>query len=185
MSAVLPERLREGPNTRPVRAPGGSRSTRVAQEVFREALSRVPAAVTIVTTTAEGRTHGTTVSAFCSLSAEPPLVLVALDNRSDLLALLRTSRRFAVNVLAAGQEEIGVLCATKAEDKLSGVSWRSDGDLPRIDGAVAFIGCDVESFLPGGDHVIVTGLVTECDLAERQPLVYHRRSFHAIGGDGR
>jgi len=84
---------------------------------------------------ADGRTHGTTVSAFCSLSAEPPLVLVALDKRSDLLALLRASRRFAVNVLAAGQEEIGVLCATKAEDS---TAWRpSSGAMSRASSRAA------------------------------------------------
>jgi flavin reductase (DIM6/NTAB) family NADH-FMN oxidoreductase RutF len=154
-------------------------------ELFREALSRVPAAVTIVTTSADGRAHGTTVSSFCSLSAEPPLILVALDRRSELLVLLGRSGRFAVNLLATGQEEIGLVCATKAEDKLDRVSWRLDCGLPRIDGGAAFIACEVESFVPGGDHVIVTGLVTGCDLAEGQPLVYHRRSFHAIpaGGD--
>jgi flavin reductase (DIM6/NTAB) family NADH-FMN oxidoreductase RutF len=154
-------------------------------DLFREALSRVPAAVTIVTTTADDRAHGTTVSSFCSLSADPPLVLVALDRNSELLGLLGRSGRFAVNLLATGQEEIGLVCATKAEDKLDRVAWRPDCGLPRIDGAAAFIACEIESFVPGGDHVIVTGLVTGCDLAEGQPLVYHRRSFHAIpaGGD--
>ena len=57
----------------------------VALDDFRETLSHVPSPVTIVTTLAEGRAHATTVSAFTSLSAEPPLVLVALDRKSDLL----------------------------------------------------------------------------------------------------
>lgn len=72
----------------------------VGPEVFRQVLGGVPTPVSVVTTMGGGRPHGTTVSAFCSLSLEPPLVPVALDRASDLLALVRRTQRFAVNLLA-------------------------------------------------------------------------------------
>ena len=149
----------------------------VTLDDFRETLSRVPSPVTIVTTLSDGRAHGTTVSAFTSLSADPPLVLVALDRNSDLLELLHRERRFMVNLLACDQADIGLDCAKKGEDKLASVQWRPEAGLPRIDDAAAWLSCEVEQILPGGDHEIVIGLVTACDTGADEPLVYHRRRF--------
>lgn len=149
----------------------------VALDDFRETLSRVPSPVTIVTTLAEGRAHATTVSAFTSLSAEPPLVLVALDRKSDLLDLLHGTGRFAINLLACDQADIGLDCAKKGEDKLASVRWHPEDGLPRIADAAAWLSCEVDQILPGGDHEIVIGLVTACDTGADEPLVYHRRRF--------
>ena len=138
----------------------------------------MPAAVTVVTArNGDGLPHGTTVSAFCSLSVNPPLVLVALDRSSDLLPLVERQRRFGMNVLAGGQEEVGTACARKGPDKLAGTSWRYDSGLPRIDDSAAWLACDVQDILGGGDHVIVVGLVTACEPGDAEPLVYHRRHF--------
>ena len=149
----------------------------VVLDAFRETLSRVPGPVTVITTLADGRPHGTTVSAFTSLSADPPLVLASLDRSSDLLGLLRETGRFAVNLLAAGQEDIGLACACKGSNKFDGVSWREECGVPRIEGAAAWLACDIRELLPGGDHVIVVGLVTACETREADALVYHRRRF--------
>jgi flavin reductase (DIM6/NTAB) family NADH-FMN oxidoreductase RutF len=149
----------------------------VVVDAFRETLSSVPGPVTVVTTLAGGRPHGTTVSAFCSLSADPPLILVSLDRSSDLLGLLRETGRFAVNLLAAGQEEIGLGCARKGPEKFETVAWRDECGLPRIEGVAGWLACDIRELLPGGDHVIVVGLVTACETREADALVYHRRRF--------
>jgi flavin reductase (DIM6/NTAB) family NADH-FMN oxidoreductase RutF len=156
----------------------GSGSAAVSFENFAETFSQVPQAVTVVTTmNGDNGAHGTTVSAICSLSADPPLLLVALDRSSDLLKQLRKTRRFGVNLLAADQREVGLMCAKKGEDKLKAVSWEDDGGLPRIKNAAAWLECDVQDLLPGGDHVIVIGLVIACEASETEPLVYHRRRF--------
>ena len=153
----------------------------VSLEAFTETFSQVPAAVSVVSTYAEdGRPHGTTVSAFSSLSVEPPLVMVALDRSSDLLKLLEKSTKFGLNVLAAGQEEIGRGCARKGHDKFKGVSWDDEEGLPRIRGTAAWLACEVREFMPGGDHVIVVGLVTRCDAPGEEPLLYHRRAFSQL-----
>jgi flavin reductase (DIM6/NTAB) family NADH-FMN oxidoreductase RutF len=149
----------------------------VALDDFRETLSRVPSPVTIVTTLAGGRAHATTVSAFTSLSADPPLVLVALDRNSDLLDLLHRTHRFAVNLLACDQADIGLDCAKKGADKLASVHWHSEDGLPWIEDAAAWLACEVEEILPGGDHEIVIGRVTACETGADEPLVYHRRRF--------
>ena len=153
----------------------------VSLEAFAETFSQVPAAVSVVSTySKDGRPHGTTVSAFSSLSVDPPLVMVALDRSSDLLKELETSMRFGINVLAAGQEEIGLGCARKGEDKFKGVSWEDDDGLPRIDDTAAWLACDVQEFMPGGDHLIVVGLITQCEARDEAPLLYHRRAFSQL-----
>ena len=142
-----------------------------------DTLAGVPAPVTIVTTSSPEGPHGTTVSAFSSLSADPPLVLVALDRKSDLLNLLPQTGKFAVNLLAGDQEDLGLTCAKKGAEKFDKVPWHEDRGLPRIDGAAAWLACDIQEFLPGGDHVIVVGLVTACESEKDEALVYHRRRF--------
>ena len=84
----------------------GNGSAGVSFESFAETFSQVPQAVTVVTTkNGDESAHGTTVSAICSLSADPPLLLVALDRSSELLKQLRKTRRFGVNLLSADQKE--------------------------------------------------------------------------------
>jgi flavin reductase (DIM6/NTAB) family NADH-FMN oxidoreductase RutF len=144
---------------------------------LREALCRVPTPVTVVTTMDGASAHGTTVSAFCSLSADPPLVLVALDRASNLLRKLYATRRFGVSVLAEGQEDIARCCARKEDGKFNGIAWHDEQGVPWIDGAANWLSCVVEGMLPGGDHEIVTARVLACAVSEREPLVYHRRRF--------
>jgi len=153
----------------------------VSLDQFREVFSSVPTPVSIVTSLRDGVPHGTTVSSFCSLSAEPPLVLVALDRNSNTLAVLNQTRRFGVNVLAADQDSAARTCAGKGQDKFAVIDWHEEDGLPRLQGTTSWLACDVEDELEGGDHVIVTGLVVACDHTDRPPLVYHRRTFWTPG----
>ena len=158
-------------------------TTDVPQDAFRETLSRFPSGLTVVTakSSSSGRAHGSTVSAFISLSLDPPLVLVALCRSSDLIEFMHEDRRFGVNILAAGQEQVGFLCGRKGPDKLDGVPWTERDGLPRLDGSAAWLACDLHDELPGGDHVVIVGRVTACEAAEIEPLVYHRRALHRLG----
>jgi flavin reductase (DIM6/NTAB) family NADH-FMN oxidoreductase RutF len=144
---------------------------------LRDTLSGVPAPVTVVTTLQQGEPHGTTVSAFSSLSAEPPLLLIALDASSVLLNKLRQTLTFGVTVLAHDQHEIAMSCASKRPDKFDSVPWHEEGGAPRIEGASGWFLCDVHDLLPGGDHAIVVGRIRDHDSSNSTPLVYHQRSF--------
>ncbi|HET6393143.1 MAG TPA: flavin reductase family protein [Blastococcus sp.] len=100
---------------------------------FREVMADVATPVAVVTSTGHGVPHGTTVSAFASLSMEPPMVLVSLDRRSDLLALVRDTGCFGVDVLGATQSELALAFARKGgSGKFAGVRWEVDSDLPRL-----------------------------------------------------
>jgi len=144
---------------------------------FREVMAGVATPVAVVPTSAHGRAHGTTVSAFTSLSLAPPMVLVALDEWSDLLRSLATGGPLGVNVLGSRQSALAAAFARKGADKFSGVSWSLDDGAPRLTGNAGWLGCSVTAFVPGGDHVIVLAEVRRAEPGTGEPLTYHARTF--------
>lgn len=152
----------------------------VDEDIFRKALGAVCTPVAVVTSAADGHPHGTTVSAFCSLSLRPPLVLVSLDRDSNLLAMIRETRAYGINVLEHHQQELARRFARKSGDKFSDVEWSLDHGLPRIHEAGLWLACTVHEMVGGGDHVIVIGLVEAAESDPRQPLLYQQRSFGTI-----
>ena len=152
----------------------------VELDAFREALGAVCTPLAIVTSQLAARPHGTTVSAFCSLSLAPPLVLVSLDRTSRLLAMIRTTGRFGINVLEHGQQALATRFATKHDNKFADVAWSMDHGLPRIHGAGSWIACQLENLLEGGDHEIVVGLVEHAEQRARNPLLYQHRTFRRL-----
>lgn len=147
------------------------------QDRFREVMGGVATPVSVVTTLSDGRPHGTTVSAFASLSMTPPMVLVSLDRRSDLLTLVRRSGRFGLNVLGAHQTALALAFAKKGADKFADVIWGEEDGVPRLSGALGWLSCDVADLVEGGDHVVVFGAVRAAQATEGRPLTYHSRVF--------
>jgi flavin reductase (DIM6/NTAB) family NADH-FMN oxidoreductase RutF len=146
---------------------------------FREVMSSVATPVSVVTTMGGGgQPFGTTVSAFASLSMTPPMVLVALDQGSDLLDQVRTSGVFGLNVLASDQSELALAFARKGgASKFRAVEWELHSGLPRLPGAVGWLACMVDRLVDGGDHVVALGHVRVAETAGGHPLIYHRRTF--------
>jgi flavin reductase (DIM6/NTAB) family NADH-FMN oxidoreductase RutF len=138
--------------------------------------------VAVVTSRDAAGPRGATTNALTSLSLEPLLVLVALDHASNTLEAVRNSGRFCINVLAAGQEEIARRFATKAsgEEKLAGVPHELVDGVPVLGGALAWLACELDQELAGGDHTILIGRPLEAgsDAAGR-PLVFYGGRFHA------
>jgi flavin reductase (DIM6/NTAB) family NADH-FMN oxidoreductase RutF len=134
--------------------------------------------VSVVTTIWQKLPFGTTVSAFTSLSMEPPMILISLDRKSELLARIRESGVFGLNILASHQPDVASNFAKKGgSGKFAGVVWELDGGVPRIPGANGFVGCQIAGLVEAGDHVVVLGHVRRADACERPPLTYHSRAF--------
>ncbi|MBK7819755.1 MAG: flavin reductase family protein [Tessaracoccus sp.] len=148
---------------------------------FREAMARVSAPVTVITTWVDGAPSGTTVSAFASLSIAPPMVVFALDNRGGMIDRLRAAGRIGVNILAGDQAEIAQRFARRdLPDRFAGLAWQEDHGLPRFDGVAAWLRCEHLTFEPGGDHTLVLGTVTEASSADRPSLAYQMRQFRSL-----
>jgi len=147
------------------------------QTSFRTAMGNVAAAVSVVTTYADGIPHGTTVSAFSSLSMDPPMMLVSLGNRSSLLNRLEPGAALGVNVLAAHQSHVANRFATSVADRFADITWSLVDGAPALPDTHAWAGLRIASLVPAGDHTLVLGDVVSARAAEREPLVYHRRSY--------
>jgi flavin reductase (DIM6/NTAB) family NADH-FMN oxidoreductase RutF len=153
----------------------------VESDVFRAAMSQVATPVVVVTAFSQGEPHGTTVGAFTSLSLDPPMISVALDRQSELLAKLRGAERFGVNVLASDQEELATTFSKKGPDKFASTGWRLDSGLPRLPGCAVWLVCRTFELLDGGDHIVVLGTAEHAEVDRRLPLVYHDRAFSTVG----
>ena len=135
----------------------------IEKDFFRQVMGRFATGVTVVTTKSQEKLAGLTVNAFCSVSLNPPLVLVCVDLMSATLPVLRESGVFAVNILTDKQEHLSRCFATSSRERFecfchAGYHVAATG-APIIDDTLAFIDARVVAEYPGGDHVIFIGQV--------------------------
>jgi 3-hydroxy-9,10-secoandrosta-1,3,5(10)-triene-9,17-dione monooxygenase reductase component len=144
-------------------------------DTFRTAMASLPTGVTIVATNGADGPAGATANAVSSLSIEPMLMLACLDRGSRTLLAVQAADRFSVSVLHDGQEGIARSFATKAPvaEKWAGVAWSEREGLPAIDDALLWVACDLQDVIAAGDHVILTGAVTDLATTSGRPLVFH------------
>jgi 3-hydroxy-9,10-secoandrosta-1,3,5(10)-triene-9,17-dione monooxygenase reductase component len=149
---------------------------------FRAAMATLPTGVTVVTASGPEGPAGATANAVSSLSIEPMLMLACLDRGSRTLLAVQAANRFGISVLHGGQEQIARTFASKAPvaDKWEGVDWSERDGVPAIDGALAFVACDLRDVIAGGDHVIVTGEVSALETSEGDPLVFHAGEYRPL-----
>jgi len=151
---------------------------------FRDVIGRWPTGVAVITANGPSGPVGLTANAIASLSLDPLLLLVCFDNNARTLPIVRDTGRFAVNVLAAGQDELSRVFASKRPEteKFADVGHDLLHGVPIIAGAHAWIVCDLEELLPRGDHTIGIGAVREMDVGDGEPLVFHEGAYRALGG---
>ena len=151
----------------------------VSPDEFRAVLGRFPSGVTVVTTkSADGSDQGMTVSAFCSVSLEPPLVLICIEKSASAHQALTTAKGFVVNVLSAKQEQVARRFAIVDIDRFEGVGFtRSSQDYAILDDVLAVIECSRVSICEGGDHTIVLGEVEATRAESGTPLLYYRGGY--------
>lgn len=154
----------------------------VTSDEFRNALSRFASGVTVVTTcSSDGKLNGLTVSAFCSVSLEPPLVLICIEKTAAGNRVITESSVFAVNILSERQAELSNHFASPIEDRMKTVDF-SIGTLglPLLSDSVCSLECSVKHVYDGGDHSIFVGQVEHAEFRENDPLIYFRSGYREI-----
>lgn len=156
----------------------------VDPDQFRQLLGCFATGVTVLTTRdLQGRPIGMTASSVASVSLEPPLVLVSVNQQHDMHAPLKGATRFVLNVLAAGQETISRRFAAEHPDRFDGIRYReTEHGMPVLDGVLASIECEKQDEARGGDHTVFFGLVTGGTVSDRPPLLYYRGGYTGLGG---
>ena len=151
---------------------------------FKTALRQWPSGVSVVTTRVGTVPAGMTVSAFFSVSLDPPLVAVCLDRKTATLGLIAQSGRFAVNVLSSAQSALSERFAAKDNEptRFDGVALDSveAAGSPLISGAVLHLDCELIAAHDAGDHVLCVGRVGLAIIHEGVPLIYHASGYHSL-----
>jgi len=150
----------------------------IEQTLFRDIMGRFASGVTIITTRANGRDFGTTSNAVTSLSLNPPMLLVCLNETSETRHAVLQAGAFAVNILAEDQVEIAQRFATKLASKFEDVDLvRASSGIPLIDRALVHLECRVSETVTGGTHTVFLADVHGAAAAEGSPLTYYRGRF--------
>lgn len=146
---------------------------------FRRALGRFASGVTVVTTMHEGSTYGMTANAFVSVSLEPPLVLVSVDNRSHMHKILPDSKRYGVSILSDKQVDLSKHFAGRQRAGLE-IPFVWQHDTPLIGGAVAHLVCRVVDEHLAGDHTLYIGQVEYLDYGDGAPLLFYTGTYRNL-----
>jgi flavin reductase (DIM6/NTAB) family NADH-FMN oxidoreductase RutF len=151
----------------------------VSPDEFRSILGRFPSGVTVVTSkAADGSDEGMTVSAFCSLSLEPPLVLICIEKTASVHEALAAASQFVVNILSAKQEQIARRFSIVDIDRFEGVGFsRSRNGIAVLDDVLGVIECSRFALHDGGDHTIIVGEVEAGRAETGTPLLYYRGGY--------
>ena len=155
----------------------------VDENGFKRALGQFASGVTIVTTRDRwGEPIGLTVSAFCSASLEPPLVLVCIDERSSAASAIGESGRFGVSLLAEHQEDLSKRFAQPGDGKFVGLELiRRPTGTTLIPEALAQLDCRLVAPHAAGDHTLFVGEVEYVDVNPGRPLLYHAAGYRRLG----
>jgi flavin reductase (DIM6/NTAB) family NADH-FMN oxidoreductase RutF len=159
----------------------------ITSESFRDVLRHFPSGVTVVTikSPASEVVHGLTVSAFASVSPDPPLILVSIDHRATAYELLEAAgASFAVNILGHDQMEMSNRFAwLKDEDRFAAGEWDTAATgAPILRDALAWLDCTVYSRFAAGSHTIYIGEVQASGVPrpDVKPLLYWNRGYRHL-----
>jgi len=151
----------------------------VSQSAFRAVLGRFATGVTIVTARdRRGRDIGMTVSAFASVSLDPPLVLICVDHAASIYQQLSKATHFIANILSEGQEAIARRFAEQIANRFEGIGYdRGQTGIAVLLDVLGYIECEVVARHEAGDHDIIVGAVKVAVANEGKPLLYYRGGY--------
>lgn len=153
---------------------------------FKEAMARMAAAVCVITTDGRSGPYGLTATAVCSVSANPPMLLVCINRESKASAVVQENGRFRVNILAAHQKALSETFSRSGlsvEERFAqSCEWRTqDNESPMLPNAVATVDCLVSFSISVDSHSIFFGRVRDVTLANtKSSLCYFDRSYHQL-----
>lgn len=145
-------------------------------ELFREAMANLCSGVAVITARRpDGEPCGLVATSVSAFSAAPPSVLVSVDHSSRCHKPLIDGQTFGVHVLAADQEPLAQVFASRGNDKFAGVDWSWDDGVARLAGALAYLRCRRSALFELYDHSLLVGDVTSGAMTDAEPLVYMAR----------
>ncbi len=154
----------------------------ISKDEFRHALGRFASGVTIITTKdAAGNLHGITVSAFCSVSLDPPLILICIDKYTGSHHAFEENEFFAVNILREDQQHFSDQFASPLPDKFKDIEfYENQNGVPVLKDALANLECRRVNAHDNGDHTIYVGAIERATVTDGEPLVYFHGTYRIL-----
>lgn len=154
----------------------------VTSDKFRQVMGNFATGITVVTTVDKNRKpYGLTVNSFTSVSLDPLLVLVCLDNKLTGLQAFADSKRFGVSLLSEAQEDLSRMFAQKDSERPAGVYFEGTLGMPLLRNSIAIMECNTIAMHPAGDHTIFVGHVEHAEVLEAgKPLLYFRGKYQTL-----
>jgi flavin reductase len=150
-------------------------------DTFRSVMRQVVGSVAVIATEGNGVLHGFTATAVCSVCATPPTILIVVNKSARTHPYIDRKGVFAVNILAEDQKAIAQHFAGKGDDQFSSVNYSlSKRGVPFIEGAVAYLECEIQSRIPIGTHTIFVGHAIGASVNDRAPLIYHDGQYRLV-----
>jgi len=157
-------------------------SAPLQSDVFRRVCGLFATGIAVLTTrAADGAPHGITINSFCSLSLDPPLVMVAIDRDCTFIDFFESSGFYAINILREEQVALSVRFAQLPEGRFAGVGWTPGfTGSPILDGVLGTIDCLTVQAIDAGDHRVLIGQPVEVRLGEGKPLVFFESHYTGL-----
>ena len=156
----------------------------VSVDEFKKALQLWASGVSVVTTSSEKfGVQGMTVTAFTSVSVEPPQILVCLNTQADTVEGITYSQHFAVNVLSTGQQDVSNQFAggSSQQDRFANTPWQiGETGMPVLTESLMSLECKVVDQVKAGTHWIVIGEVQNAVCRSGEPLLYYRGAYRQL-----
>lgn len=148
---------------------------------FRTAMGKFATGVTVITTEVKDEAYGMTANAFMSVSVDPKLVLISIDEKAHMNGYVQDAGKFAVNILNEDQQDMSAYFAGQINQRRS-VTFNRFNELPAIPNSLVNLTCNVHDSVVAGDHTLYIGEVTDIFIADGEPLTFFSGKYKQING---
>jgi len=142
----------------------------------RNAMGKFATGVTVITTNDGDNAHGMTANAFMSVSLDPKLITISIDNKANMLDKIKASGQYAVNFLSDEQQDVSMHFAGQ-KVREGGIDFGYVQGVPVIKDSLASVVCDVDQEIVVGDHTLFIGAVKEVQQSDGDPLTFYRGKY--------
>ncbi|MCT2536374.1 flavin reductase family protein [Aquibacillus koreensis] len=148
-------------------------------KLFRQAMSKFATGINIVTIRHNNVIHGMTVNAFMSVSLDPKLIAISIDEKASMYQLIQDTKEFGISILLEDQKDISMILAKqKAADKE--IEYKDVNNIPVLKDALVTMSCKVDEMVPAGDHMIFIAEVTSIEVKEGNPILYYNGKYRKV-----
>ncbi|MFD2924526.1 flavin reductase family protein [Halobacillus naozhouensis] len=144
--------------------------------MFRAAMGKFATGVTVITSELDGDVHGMTANAFMSVSLDPKLILISVDEKARMKEVINQSGKFTVNILSGEQKEMSMIFAGQIKEDRD-VEFETFEGLPVIENSLVSLACDVYQTQDAGDHTLFIGEVLNLNVQDGEPLAFYEGKY--------